>query len=87
MEELLIDNDVANFDPVAEAFALFEPDETGAMSAEKLREVFSAYGFGDMSADEWKVLTRTADVDGDGVMTLRDFRAMLDRAERGPKEG
>lgn len=80
LEELLMDNEITNFDPVAEAFKLYDPDGDGFIPGKRLREVFSAYGFGEMSEQEYQVLLRSADVDGDGQITLNDFRAMLQRA-------
>ena len=79
LEELLVDNEITNFDPVAEAFKLYDPDGDGSIPGARLREVFAAYGFGEMSEDEYKVLLRTADIDGDGRISLADFRSMLER--------
>jgi len=77
LEEMLVDNEITNFDPVAEAFKLYDPDDEGAIPGSRLKEVFSAYGFGDMTPEEYSVLLRTADADGDGKISLADFRAML----------
>ena len=80
LEELLTDNEITNFDPVAEAFKLYDPDEEGSIPGSRLREIFSAYGFGDMSETDYQVLLRTADADKDGKITIADFRAMLSKA-------
>jgi len=36
-----------------------------------------AYGFDDMTPADLEILGKAADVDGDGKITLEDFRAML----------
>jgi hypothetical protein len=43
-----------------------------------LREVFAAYGYGELSDSEVDVIIRAADVDGDGSISMEDFRYMLD---------
>lgn len=55
---------------------------TLSISSARLREVFSAYGLGELSEEEYRVLSRSADVDGDGRVTLADFRAMLSLADK-----
>jgi len=45
-------------------------DGSGAMSSTKLREVFSAYGLGELSDSEMDLLMRATDLDGDGVINL-----------------
>lgn len=74
IEELLLDNDVSNFDPVFEAFRAFDPECSGVMDMNKLCEVFRAYGFGELTIEEIDILKRAADADGDGVIGLDDFR-------------
>lgn len=60
LEELLVDNEVTNFDPAIDAFRAFDPDGTGAISADKLREVFSALNFGELTDEELDILTRVS---------------------------
>jgi hypothetical protein len=43
-----------------------------------LREVFASYGYGELSDSEVDVIIRAADVDGDGSISMEDFRYMLD---------
>lgn len=74
---LLLTNEVKNFDPVAEAFKAYDPDETGYVAREMLRFVFERLGFGALTDEDLNVLMACADVDGDGRIGLADFRALL----------
>lgn len=80
LAELLVDNDIQNFDPTADAFRAFDPLGQGFVSTDKLREVFAACKFGELGDEELDIMCRAADIDGDGVIGLEDFRALL----RGP---
>ena len=78
LRDLLIDNEVKNFDPVAEAFKVYDPEGTGLVDTSVLKAIFENLGFGEISEDDLAVLTETGDVDGDGRISLMDFRKMLD---------
>ena len=39
LKDLLLDNEITNFDPVAEAFKVFDPTGDGTLNGAKLREV------------------------------------------------
>ena len=78
LRELLLDNEVKNFDPVAEAFKVYDPEGTGFIDTSVLKAIFENLGFGEISEDDLAVLTETGDVDGDGRISLMDFRKMLD---------
>ncbi|KAG5190981.1 hypothetical protein JKP88DRAFT_256894 [Tribonema minus] len=78
LRELLVDNEVTDFDPVAEAFKAYDPDGTGYVDVEVLRTIFSNLGFGDINNDDLAILVEAADVDGDGQISLNDFRRMTD---------
>mmetsp|Transcript_4029 Transcript_4029/g.7331 ORF Transcript_4029/g.7331 Transcript_4029/m.7331 type:complete len:170 (-) Transcript_4029:164-673(-) len=78
LTELLVDNEVTNFDPVAEAFKAYDPLGEGKIDPQKLRDVFENFGGGPLSAAELDVVTRAADLDNDGVISQDDFRYMLD---------
>mmetsp|Transcript_18269 Transcript_18269/g.30636 ORF Transcript_18269/g.30636 Transcript_18269/m.30636 type:complete len:250 (+) Transcript_18269:70-819(+) len=76
--DLLLDNEITNFDPVAEAFKVFDPAGEGVISGDTLREAFVVYGMGELADEELEILIKTSDIDGDGVITLEDFRGMVD---------
>lgn len=78
LHELLASNTIENFDPVAEAFKLYDPDNAGFIKPKKLKEIFEVYGLGDVPDDDVEILGRAADVDGDGKISLADFRLMLE---------
>eukprot|EP00741_Cyanophora_paradoxa_P006467 tig00001003_g6262.t1 len=77
LTKLLQDNELTNFDPVKEAFKLYDPQETGFVDAEVLRQIFVNLGYGEISPEDLQVLIECADVDGDGRISLEDFRNML----------
>jgi hypothetical protein len=56
----------------------YDVNGEGRITPEKLREVFASYGYGELSDNEVDVIIRAADVDGDGVISMEDFRYMLD---------
>jgi Ca2+-binding EF-hand superfamily protein len=74
---LLENNAITNFDPVREAFRVYDPNSTGYVDVETLNQIMSRMGYGDMTKDDMDVLIKTADVDGDGRISLEDFRSML----------
>ncbi|KAA0167344.1 hypothetical protein FNF27_07304 [Cafeteria roenbergensis] len=83
LKDLLADNDVAGFDPVAEAFKVYDPSGTGFVQPSVLRDIFKKLGFDDLNDDDMRVLLDTADGDRDGRISLEDFRTMLDAARPG----
>ena len=78
LSDLIVDNDLTNFDPVAEAFRLYDTHGTGYLDADRLRSVFKTYGFSELSDEELDILTKAADFDGDGRISLADFRNLID---------
>ena len=86
LKELLLENEVKNFDPVAEAFKVYDPDATGYVDSNVLRSIFENLGFGEITDDDLTILTETGDVDGDGKISLMDFRKMLDFNKQNPEQ-
>jgi len=58
LKDLLMDNEITNFDPVAEAYRVFDQHGEGALSGEKLRQAFVAYGMGELADEELDILIR-----------------------------
>lgn len=79
--ELIEDNDIQNYDPVAEAFKAYDPHSQGHIDIEKLKDIFRSYDMGELVDDEIDLIKRAADVDNDGLITLSDFRTLLDKPQ------
>lgn len=56
----------------------YDPSDTGFMDTEILRSIFSNLGFGQLSDEDLTVLVEAADGDGDGKVSIADFRGMCD---------
>mmetsp|Transcript_10566 Transcript_10566/g.12839 ORF Transcript_10566/g.12839 Transcript_10566/m.12839 type:complete len:166 (-) Transcript_10566:271-768(-) len=84
LKELLMNNEVKDFDPVQEAFKCFDPENTGFVDIETLKEMFSNIGCGEVSDADLAILIETGDVDKDGKISLEDFRGMLAFNEANP---
>jgi calmodulin len=78
LRALLLGNEVTDFDPVAEAFKAYDPEETGFISREMLRYVFERLGYGALCEEDLNVLISCADADQDGRVSLSDFRQMME---------
>ena len=52
LQELVLDNEITNFDPVQDAFKAFESRHHGHVTSERMREVFERCGFGELSTEE-----------------------------------
>lgn len=66
------------FDPVFEAFRVYDP--TGrkkCVDTEILGQIMARIGYGELSDEELSLLVRTADFDGDGKISLEDFRRLV----------
>ncbi|DAZ92862.1 TPA: hypothetical protein N0F65_003041 [Lagenidium giganteum] len=77
LNSLLLTNEVKNFDPVAEAFKAYDPEETGFISRDMLRYVFDRLGYGALTEEDLNILIMCADADRDGRISLADFRKLL----------
>ncbi len=75
--QLLAQNELTNYDPVAEAFKIYDPNDSGFIDLEVFREILMNLGFSDITDQDIQTLIDTADVDGDGKVSLADFRRML----------
>ena len=77
LETLLLDNEITDFDPVAEAFKIYDPDNTGYVDTKMLCQLFESLGVGSLSPNDLTALISLGDSDGDGKINLQDFRNML----------
>jgi calmodulin len=78
--EILESNVLTNYDPYKEAFKIFDPNDTGYIDTELLGSIMTQLGYGAITLEDLSVLISTADVDGDGRISLDDFRLMLSPA-------
>ena len=79
LEELLEGNEITGFDPVAEAFKVYDPEGTGYADVEIMRQVFEGLGYSDLTGDDLEVLVEVADKDKDGMVSIQDFRALVEQ--------
>lgn len=73
---MLADNELTNFDPVAEAFKIYDPTDVGYVNMDVLVDIFSHLGFGKLSEDDIKV--RLVTRESASIYSVLDF----DRASR-----
>jgi len=64
---------------------VYDPHDTGFVDLEVLRSIFSNLGFGEVTSEDVNVLIETADVDGDGKISLSDFRKMVSHTKDAEK--
>jgi len=79
LEELLEGNEITGFDPVLEAFKVYDPEGTGYADIDIMRQVFEGLGYTDLTGDDLEVLVEVADHDKDGMVSIHDFRAMVEQ--------
>ena len=65
-----------SYDPVKEAFKVFDPKDSGFIDEKHLKEIMEQLGLGPITFEDMKVLIEIADKDGDGKISLEDFRDM-----------
>lgn len=70
----------------ARAKQVYDPHDTGYVDLEVLRSIFSNLGFGEVTSEDVNVLIETADVDGDGKISLSDFRKMVSHTKDAEKD-
>ena len=76
LKDLLLQNDVKDFDPYSEAFQFYDPNGTGFIDVDIIRNVFKLLGHGDIDDEEMNALIDVVDKDKDGKINLDDFRSM-----------
>lgn len=67
-----------DFDPVLAAFRVFDRDHSASLSVDELKfYVGQIPDIGRLTDEDMKVVMDLVDVDGDGTVSLDDFRAFL----------
>merc|ERR1712098_143837 len=84
--DLLKDNQLTNFDPVKEAFRVYDRQDTGFVDMDAVTEFFASLGYGEISEEDKRIILETADADKDGRIGLDDFRLMVPFGQPDPKE-
>eukprot|EP00933_Yihiella_yeosuensis_P014808 TRINITY_DN13117_c0_g3_i1.p1 TRINITY_DN13117_c0_g3~~TRINITY_DN13117_c0_g3_i1.p1 ORF type:complete len:180 (+),score=41.42 TRINITY_DN13117_c0_g3_i1:139-678(+) len=74
---LLKDNQLTNFDPVKEAFKVYDPNNTGFVDMDVVKHFFKELGYGEISDEDAKIILETVDNDKDQRIGLDDFRMMV----------
>lgn len=74
---LLAHNELTNYDPVEEAFKIYDPRGEGFIDEAVFKSILVKLGFGSISDQDVQTLIETADIDKDGRVSLLDFRKML----------
>jgi Ca2+-binding EF-hand superfamily protein len=74
---LLVNNELSDFDPVHEAFKIYAPSDNDIIERDTLKEILTALGFLDLSDDDVTALMESLDSDGDGVIGHDDFLQLL----------
>ncbi|KAK7197465.1 EF-hand domain pair [Novymonas esmeraldas] len=70
------------FDAVGEAFRIYDPRHSRYVEEDVLSRIMARVGFGELSEEELAVLVSTADFDGDGRISLDDFRRLVNMKGR-----
>merc|ERR1712054_664802 len=53
---------------------VYDPGNTGYADPDILRNIFQSLDYGEITDEDLRVLVQAADVDGDGKISLEDFR-------------
>lgn len=70
------------FDAVGEAFRVYDPRNTHYVEREVLSRIMAQIGFGELNEEDLTLLVGTADFDGDGRISLDDFRRLVNMKGR-----
>jgi Ca2+-binding EF-hand superfamily protein len=65
------------YDPVRDAFAVYDPQGTGFADPAALRRIFEELGYGKITGEDLDVIIQCADADNDGKISLEDFRTLM----------
>jgi Ca2+-binding EF-hand superfamily protein len=74
---------IPGFDPVQEAFRVFDPSNSGYVDPELLRSLLLGFGLTELTRADMSAVIDMTDRDRDGKVGLSDFRRMLQQQQSG----
>ena len=75
--DLLATTQIEDFDAVEEAFKLLDVNNTGHLTVDTFKNIFEKLKLGTIASSDVDIFKEVADFDGDGVISLEDFRKIL----------
>ena len=75
--DLLAQTQIEEFDAVDEAFKLLDVNNEGHLTVECFKTIFEKLKLGTISDSDAAIFKEVADFDGDGKISLEDFRKIL----------
>ena len=75
--ELLQSTQIEEFDAVEEAFKLLDVNDEKYLSIETFKNIFEKLKLGTIEAQDEEIFKEVADFDGDGKISLDDFKKIL----------
>ncbi|XP_039129714.1 probable calcium-binding protein CML45 isoform X2 [Dioscorea cayenensis subsp. rotundata] len=76
----LLEEKEASLTELEEAFTVFDEDGDGFMNQRDLFRVMNKLGFEGVKVEECKKMIKVYDLDGDGCISFKEFRFMLECA-------
>eukprot|EP00238_Polyblepharides_amylifera_P009136 CAMPEP_0196588548 /NCGR_PEP_ID=MMETSP1081-20130531/60832_1 /TAXON_ID=36882 /ORGANISM="Pyramimonas amylifera, Strain CCMP720" /LENGTH=208 /DNA_ID=CAMNT_0041911065 /DNA_START=88 /DNA_END=714 /DNA_ORIENTATION=- len=87
LQDILMGNDLTDFDPCQEAFKILDPEGTGVVDKEVLKGLLQNMPYvGEVSRDDMDFLMKYMDADEDGNVGLEDFAAIGKYAVQNPED-
>ena len=75
--EMLATTQIEEFDAVEEAFKLLDVNKEGHLTVDTFKSIFEKLKLGTIASSDIDIFKEVADFDGDGVISLEDFRKIL----------
>lgn len=75
--DLLATTQIEEFDAVEEAFKLLDVNNTGHLTVDTFKNIFEKLKLGTIAPSDVDIFKEVADFDGDGLISLDDFRKIL----------
>merc|ERR1711988_596913 len=73
LTKLLVQNELEDYDPVKEAFKVYDPGNTGFADPEKLRDIFTSLDYGEITNEDLQVLISAAMLTVMAKLALKTF--------------